>query len=101
MRRNTPYDRWSTPIPPQRTEERRPAKPTPWYAGILGWLLVVLLLFVIVAWIAQPLRPAVNWIEVMEALRVPQGSRERYTQLAMLGVLICAGLAACRTIIKR
>ena len=88
-------------MPPPRPPERKPVKTTPWYAGILGWLLLVLLLFVVVAWIAQPLRPAINWIEVMEALRVPQGSRERYTQLAMLGVLICAGLAAYRTVIKR
>lgn len=64
------------------------------------WLLLVPLLFVAVSWLAQPWRQTIGWIEVMEYLRVPQGSREEYTQLAMLGVLICAALAGYRTITK-
>lgn len=101
MRRNPYYDGRYAPMPPQRPAVRQPEESAPKHKRFFWWLFGVPLLLVIVAWISQPLKPAVNWVEVMEMLRVPQGSRERYTQLAMLGVFICSGLAAYRIIAKR
>lgn len=80
--------------PAPQPQPRRPPKSARW------WLLAVPLLFLVAAWLAQGVRPAVTWVEVMETLRVPQESRERYTQMAMLGVLICAALGAYRVLRK-
>lgn len=62
------------------------------------WLFGVPLLFLVAAWLAQGVHPAIEWGEVMTTLRVKD--KDSYTKLATLGVLICSGLALGRVVRK-
>lgn len=63
------------------------------------YLLLVPLLILSAMWLAQGLEPARSWNEVMISFGVRD--RERYTQLATLGVLIVAALAVWRVLQRR
>lgn len=75
-----------------RRRPRRPRRRFHWF------LLAVPLVILSAVWLGQGIQPAATWEEVMDALNVR--SRERYTQLATLGVLITAGLAVSRVVRK-
>lgn len=73
------------------------ASPTPSKRSPLArvrWnLFLVPATFAFAAWLGQGLTPALSWDNVLGALRV---EREPATQLATLGVLLCAGAALHR-----
>ena len=55
------------------------------------WVVVAIALAM---WLAAGSKPAITWDSVMDLLHVK--NRERYTQLAVLGVLICGACAVAR-----
>jgi predicted nucleic acid-binding Zn ribbon protein len=79
-----------------RRRRRRLPKPRDFKWFLLG----LLLLAALVLWLSRSLQPAISWVECMEILQVEQRDRERYTQLAFLGVLISASLAVYRVLRK-
>jgi hypothetical protein len=65
--------------------------------GEFRWPVVyVIFALLLAAWLASGATPAITWDGVMDLLNVK--NRERYTQLAVLGVTICAALAIARVL---
>jgi len=75
---------------PRRRRQRRKFR---WYILIIPSLLLV------AAWVSKGIRPAIEWGAVMDLLNVRD--RKAYTQMAMLGVLLCAGLIVFRILRKK
>lgn len=79
---------------PRPTVIRRPRPRRRWrFRWGIVWVLGTIFL---AAWLVSGIRPAVSWDDIMDLLRVR--NRERYTQLAVLGVTICGGLGIARVL---
>lgn len=78
------------PKPPPTKRRRRPQWHFKWH------LLLVPAVIGLLLWMAQGLRPAFTWDDVMSALHVRNQSR--YTELAVLGALITAAVAIMRVL---
>ena len=73
----------NVPVPPPQL---RPPRPQRWR---FRWEIVAVILALMVGlWLVRGIEPSFEWREVMEALRVPGRDRERYTQLAVLGLAL-------------
>ena len=65
--------------------------------GEFRWGIVfVIAILLLLAWMASGARAGLSWDRVMDFLHVK--NRERYTQLAVLGVAICAILGIARVL---
>ena len=73
-----------------RPAKRRTKRRFRWY------LLFVPLVILFAVWLAQGIQPAFSWDDVMDHLNVRD--RQRYTQLAVLGVLITTAVAILRVL---
>ena len=88
MQRRSPPRQRVVYVKPRR--HRRPKRPFRWYVVLIP------LLILFVMWLAEGLRPALSWNDFMDVLGIRQ--RERWSQLAALGVIICATLAILRVL---
>jgi len=67
-----------------------------------GWWLGVPLACLIAAWLLQAVAtPSFDWPDIMEFVRVPARSFERYTELCVLGLALIAIVAVVRVLRNR
>ena len=93
-----PYQR--RPQPKHRAQEDSPQPPVvPSRKRGFRWpLLVVPLVLLISMWVYREVHFACGWEDLMEAVHVLPQNYERYTQLAVLGVLVTAVVAIYRVL---
>ena len=85
---NPQFRQPDVPVPPPQP------RPPRWR---FRWEIVAVILALMVGlWFVRGIEPSFEWTEVMQVLRVRGGERERYTQLAVLGLALIGGVLMYR-----